>query len=99
MRKKSFFDNLGAILAYALVGTIISTAVIALVIYGFAQFITTSVAFKFLDLVYFGAIISATDPVTVLTIFHVSFDDSDDFRDSDDSDDSDDPDVSDDSDD
>ena len=73
MRKKSFFDNLGAILAYALVGTIISTAVIALVIYGFAQFITTSVAFKFLDLVYFGAIISATDPVTVLTIFHVSY--------------------------
>ena len=72
MRKKSFFDNLGAILAYALVGTIISTAVIALIAYGFAQFITTTVAFKFLDLVYFGAIISATDPVTVLTIFQVS---------------------------
>ena len=30
MRKKSFFDNLGAILAYALLGTIISTAIIAL---------------------------------------------------------------------
>ena len=72
MRKKSFFDNLGAILAYALVGTIISTAVIALIVYGFAQFITTTVAFKFLDLIYFGAIISATDPVTVLTIFQVS---------------------------
>ena len=52
MRKKSFFDNLGAILAYALIGTIISTAVIAIVVYGFAQFITHTVAFKFLDLVY-----------------------------------------------
>jgi len=60
---------LGAILAYALLGTIISTAIIALVAYGFAQFITTTVAFKFLDFVYFGAIISATDPVTILTIF------------------------------
>ena len=55
------------------IGTIISTAVIALIVYGFAQFITTTVAFKFLDLVYFGAIISATDPVTVLTIFQVSY--------------------------
>ena len=44
----------------------------SLVAYGFAQFITTTVAFKFLDFVYFGAIISATDPVTILTIFQVS---------------------------
>ncbi len=73
MRKKSFFDNLGAILTYALLGTLISTACIAVIVYGFAQFITTSVAFKFVDMVYFGAIISATDPVTVLSIFQVSW--------------------------
>ena len=72
MRKKAFFDNLGAILAFALLGTLISTAVIALTVYGFAQFLSTSVAFKFVDMVYFGAIISATDPVTVLAIFQVS---------------------------
>ena len=72
MHKKAFFDNIGAILTYALIGTIISTAVIASIVYLFAQFITISVAFKFLDMVYFGAIISATDPVTVLAIFNVS---------------------------
>ena len=72
MRKKAFFDNLGAILTFALVGTIISTAVIAIIVYLFAQFITISVAFKFIDMVYFGAIISATDPVTILAIFNVS---------------------------
>jgi sodium/hydrogen exchanger-like protein 6/7 len=71
MRKKAFFDNLGAILAFALFGTLISTIVIALVVYGFAQFISASISFKFVDFVYFGAIISATDPVTVLSIFQV----------------------------
>ena len=71
MRRKAFFDNLGAILAFALVGTMISTIVIAFCAYGFAQFLTRSVSFKFSDMLLFGAIISATDPVTVLTIFHV----------------------------
>lgn len=70
MRKKSFFDNLGAILAFALFGTVISTVVIAIIVYGFAQFISSSVSFKFLDMLYFGAIVSATDPVTVLAIFN-----------------------------
>jgi len=72
MRKKAFFENLGAILTFALIGTVISTFVIALIVYGFAQFITHTVAFKFIDMVYFGAIISATDPVTVLSIFSVN---------------------------
>ena len=71
MRKKAFFENLGAILTFALIGTVISTFIIALIVYGFAQFITSTVAFKFIDMVYFGAIISATDPVTVLSIFSV----------------------------
>ncbi len=71
MRRKAFFDNLGAVLAFALLGTVISTLVIAMIVYGFAQFISDTVGFKFLDMLYFGAIISATDPVTVLTIFQV----------------------------
>ena len=72
MRRKAFFDNLGAILAFAFVGTFISTIAIAVLVYGFAQFISASVSFKFFDMLYFGAIISATDPVTVLTIFQVN---------------------------
>ena len=46
---------------------------IAFCAYGFAQFLTRSVSFKFSDMLLFGAIISATDPVTVLTIFHVIY--------------------------
>ncbi len=73
MRRKAFFDNLGAILAFAFLGTFISTIAIAIIVYGFAQFISASVSFRFLDMLYFGAIISATDPVTVLTIFQVIY--------------------------
>jgi sodium/hydrogen exchanger-like protein 6/7 len=68
--RAQFFDNLGAILAFALVGTVISSFVIAGVMYGFAQFIT-DVEIKFLDVLYFGAIVSATDPVTTIAIFAV----------------------------
>ena len=68
MRKKHFFENLGAILTYALLGTIISTIVIAGIMWAVAQLITIQIGI--LDTLYFGAIISATDPVTVLAIFH-----------------------------
>lgn len=71
MRKKQFFDNLGAIMAFALIGTTISSFVIAIIMYGFAQFMP-SMEIRFMDTLYFGAIISATDPVTVLSIFQVS---------------------------
>jgi len=43
-------------------GTVISTLVIALVVYLFAQLIT-SIEFSIIDMLYFGAILSATDPV------------------------------------
>lgn len=71
MRRKQFFYNLGAILTFALLGTVISTFVIGAIMYGFSNFMT-SVKLSFLDTLYFGAIVSATDPVTVLAIFHVS---------------------------
>lgn len=72
MRKKHFFDNLGAILAYALLGTTISTFVIALIMYGVSALLVSSVEVQFLDALYFGAVISATDPVTTLAIFQVT---------------------------
>ena len=50
-------------------GTVISAFVIASIMYGFAQFV--AVPLRFLDVLYFGSIVSATDPVTVLAIFHV----------------------------
>lgn len=40
------------------------------VMYGVVQLIPNMRSFNFLDLLYFGAVISATDPVTVLAIFN-----------------------------
>eukprot|EP00095_Tigriopus_kingsejongensis_P007072 maker-scaffold912_size81766-snap-gene-0.17 protein:Tk07072 transcript:maker-scaffold912_size81766-snap-gene-0.17-mRNA-1 annotation:"sodium hydrogen exchanger 7 isoform x2" len=68
MRKKQFFENMGAIMTFALVGTTISTFVIAVIMYFVSSFIV-NVPLKFLDVLYFGAIVSATDPVTILAIF------------------------------
>ena len=68
MRKKQFFDNLGSILAFALFGTIISTFVIASIMWLIVQCIG-SLDVHFLDTLYFGAIVSATDPVTILAVF------------------------------
>merc|ERR1711963_830526 len=67
MRKKQFFDNLGSILTFALLGTMISTVIIAALTWVCGQLI--SIKITFLESLYFGSIVSATDPVTTLAIF------------------------------
>ena len=62
----------GAILVFAIIGTLITVMSVAGILYFFTSFIPSPPAFRFIDLMYFGAIVSATDPVTVLTIFEVS---------------------------
>nr|XP_046911145.1 sodium/hydrogen exchanger 9-like isoform X2 [Dermatophagoides farinae] len=70
LKKKSFFRNLGAIIVYAFIGTTISCFVVGLVLYMVKYLMPiTMKEFNFTDCLYFGAIISATDPVTVLAIF------------------------------
>ena len=71
MKKKHFFKNFGAILMFAMLGTTISCFVTA----GFMYLVTLVFRsireyFTFVDCLFFGAIISATDPVTVLAIFN-----------------------------
>ncbi|VVC90512.1 unnamed protein product, partial [Leptidea sinapis] len=68
---KYFFRNLGAILTFAMVGTALSALVIGSLMYGCVQLMPASLAtsFTFLDTLYFGALISPTDPLTVLAIF------------------------------
>jgi len=68
MRKKHFFSNIGSILTFAFLGTVISTLVIACIMWVVVQLISTPM--RFLDTLYFGAIVSATDPVTTLAIFN-----------------------------
>jgi sodium/hydrogen exchanger-like protein 6/7 len=67
MRKKHFFHNIGSILTFALLGTVISTFVIAGIMWLVVQ--TMSIQMTFLETLHFGCIISATDPVTTLAIF------------------------------
>ncbi|CAO2621994.1 Sodium/hydrogen exchanger 6 [Lemmus lemmus] len=74
LKRRHFFRNLGSILAYAFLGTAISCFVIGSIMYGCVALmkVTGQLAgdFYFTDCLLFGAIVSATDPVTVLAIFH-----------------------------
>ncbi|TWW74503.1 Sodium/hydrogen exchanger 6 [Takifugu flavidus] len=74
LKRRHFFRNIGSILAYAFMGTLTSCFIIGLIMYGFVWFMKAvgqlAGDFYFTDCLFFGAIISATDPVTVLAIFH-----------------------------
>ncbi|TTS49341.1 Sodium/hydrogen exchanger 6 [Bagarius yarrelli] len=65
---------MGSILAYAFVGTVVSCFIIGLLMYGFVMLMKhigqLGGDFFFTDCLFFGAIVSATDPVTVLAIFN-----------------------------
>nr|PNR50774.1 hypothetical protein PHYPA_009960 [Physcomitrium patens] len=65
-----FFSNFGAICTFAFLGTIISTFVIGVLLWMFG-FMGWTYSMPFLVSLTFGALISATDPVTVLAIFNV----------------------------
>ncbi|KAK9393625.1 sodium/hydrogen exchanger 6 [Crotalus adamanteus] len=74
LKRRHFFRNLGSILAYAFLGTAISCFVIGSIMYGCVALMKVmgqlGGEFYFTDCLFFGAIASATDPVTVLAIFH-----------------------------
>ncbi|XP_061221272.1 sodium/hydrogen exchanger 9 isoform X2 [Neopsephotus bourkii] len=75
LKKRHFFRNLGSILTYAFLGTAISCIIIGLIMYGFVKAMVhigqlKEWEFHFTDCLFFGSLMSATDPVTVLAIFH-----------------------------
>uniref|UniRef100_UPI00398F5DB0 sodium/hydrogen exchanger 7 isoform X2 n=1 Tax=Pristiophorus japonicus TaxID=55135 RepID=UPI00398F5DB0 len=74
LKKRHFFRNLGSILAYAFIGTAVSCFVIGNFMYGIVKLMYAvgqlEDGFYYTDCLFFGAIISATDPVTVLAIFN-----------------------------
>ncbi|KAF7237418.1 Sodium/hydrogen exchanger 6, partial [Varanus komodoensis] len=74
LKRRHFFRNLGSILAYAFLGTVISCLVIGSIMYSCVALMKVMGQlggdFYFTDCLLFGAIASATDPVTVLAIFH-----------------------------
>lgn len=69
LEKKPFFRNLGSIMTYAIFGTLVSTILFGLIMWGFAR----AGAFPLdtanpLECLLFGSLISATDPVATLAI-------------------------------
>uniref|UniRef100_A0A1B0DEZ3 Sodium/hydrogen exchanger n=1 Tax=Phlebotomus papatasi TaxID=29031 RepID=A0A1B0DEZ3_PHLPP len=72
LKRKYFFRNLGAILTFAIIGTTLSAFLIGALMYGCVQVMPERLrgSFGFLDTLYFGALISPTDPLTILAIFH-----------------------------
>uniref|UniRef100_A0A803THF0 Sodium/hydrogen exchanger n=1 Tax=Anolis carolinensis TaxID=28377 RepID=A0A803THF0_ANOCA len=74
LKKRHFFRNLGSILTYAFLGTAVSCFIIGNLMYGIVKLMKLvgqlSDKFYYTDCLFFGAIISATDPVTVLAIFN-----------------------------
>uniref|UniRef100_A0A0D6R2Z6 Sodium/hydrogen exchanger n=1 Tax=Araucaria cunninghamii TaxID=56994 RepID=A0A0D6R2Z6_ARACU len=68
LQPKPFFSNFGAIMTFAILGTFISSIVTGILVYlGGLFFLMYRLPFQ--ESVMFGALISATDPVTVIAIF------------------------------
>ncbi|KAK8648192.1 hypothetical protein V6N13_128953 [Hibiscus sabdariffa] len=65
---KPFFSNFGAIVTFAILGTFIASVVTGVLVYiGGRTYLMFGL--PFVECLMFGALISATDPVTVLSIF------------------------------
>ncbi|KAK1802503.1 hypothetical protein P4O66_021787 [Electrophorus voltai] len=71
MPARLFFDNLGAILMYAVVGTLWNAFCTGFCLYGvkLAGVIDDRVEAGLMDFLLFGALISAVDPVAVIAVF------------------------------
>lgn len=69
LNMKNFFRNLGSISMFAFVGTFISTLIIGSLTFLFTSVFYRSLKLAFVDCVIFGAILSSTDPVTVIALF------------------------------
>ncbi|RDX83538.1 Sodium/hydrogen exchanger 6 [Mucuna pruriens] len=65
---KPFFSNFGAIVTFAIFGTFIASIVTGVLVY-LGGLLFLMYRLPFVECLMFGALISATDPVTVLSIF------------------------------
>ncbi|XGW32709.1 hypothetical protein V3C99_017331 [Haemonchus contortus] len=67
LKKRHFFRNIGSILVFAFVGTTISCFATGSLLYVFTK--VFGMGFSLQETLFFGAVISATDPVTVISLF------------------------------
>ncbi|XP_052741735.1 sodium/hydrogen exchanger 3 isoform X5 [Bicyclus anynana] len=69
MPNRLFFDHLGTILLFAVVGTVFNTLTIGTSLWACGQTGMFGCPTPLLDMLLFGALISAVDPVAVLAVF------------------------------
>lgn len=69
LHKGNFFQNIGSILVFAIIGTTISAFIIGFGIY-FLGLADVVYRLSFLESFAFGSLISAVDPVATVAIFH-----------------------------
>eukprot|EP00051_Salpingoeca_urceolata_P025863 m.471454 g.471454 ORF g.471454 m.471454 type:complete len:590 (+) comp20375_c4_seq1:149-1918(+) len=69
LKQRHFFKNIAAVIAFALGGTIATCFIIGLLLYLFVSHIDSG-PLSLNDCLLFGALISATDPVSTLAVFH-----------------------------
>ncbi|KAJ1374836.1 Sodium hydrogen exchanger [Parelaphostrongylus tenuis] len=67
LKNKPFFQNIGTICTYAVIGTLFNTTCIALMLFFLRDIF--SVPLTFLEIAIFATLISAVDPVAVLCVF------------------------------
>jgi sodium/hydrogen exchanger 8 len=66
--QKPFFSNFGAIVTFAIMGTFMASIITGLLVY-LNGLIHLVYKLPLVECMMFGALVSATDPVTVLSIF------------------------------
>lgn len=70
LHQANFFSNLGSILTFAIPGTLMSSLVLGTILYVYTAIGIDGVRLEFVDALAVGATLSATDPVTILSIFN-----------------------------
>lgn len=70
LHQANFFRNIGSILTFAIPGTFISAMVLGVILYIWTALGVDGVKLEFVDTLAVGATLSATDPVTILSIFN-----------------------------
>ncbi|ODV59624.1 bifunctional K:H/Na:H antiporter NHX1, partial [Ascoidea rubescens DSM 1968] len=70
LNQKNFFNNIVSILIYAIPGTFISAMVLGSILYLWTSLGLEKINIQFVDALAVGASLSATDPVTILSIFN-----------------------------
>lgn len=70
LNQVNFFNNIVSILTFAIPGTFISSVVLGVILYIWTALGLESIDISFVDALSVGATLSATDPVTILSIFN-----------------------------